>query len=144
MAINYHDLEISSNLKNKRKLSAFIKTKVLEYLAVKKIDITYVFCTDDYLLEKNIAYLDHDTLTDIITFDLSENEKELNAEMYISIDRIKENAGSLNIPYQEELHRVIFHGLLHLCGFKDKSKEDALLMRQKEQECLNQYTPNEI
>ena len=144
MAINYHDLEISSNLKNKRKLSAFIKTKTLEYLAVKKIDITYVFCTDDYLLEKNIAYLDHDTLTDIITFDLSENEKELNAEMYISIDRIKENAGSLNIPYQEELHRVIFHGLLHLCGFKDKSKEDALLMRQKEQECLNQYTPNEI
>ena len=141
MAINYHDLEISSNLKNKRKLSAFIKTKVLEYLAVKKIDVTYVFCTDDYLLEKNIAYLDHDTLTDIITFDLSENEKELNAEMYISIDRIKENAGSLNTPYQEELHRVIFHGLLHLCGFKDKSKEDVLLMRQKEQECLNQYTP---
>ena len=141
MAINYHDLEISSNLKNKRKLSAFIKTKALEYLAVKKIDISYVFCTDDYLLEKNIAYLDHDTLTDIITFDLSENEKELNAEMYISIDRIKENAGSLNIPYQEELHRVIFHGILHLCGFKDKSKEDVLLMRQKEQECLNQYTP---
>ena len=141
MAIKYHDLEVSSKLKNKRKLSAFIQKKAFEYLAIKSMEINYVFCTDEYLLEKNIAFLNHDTLTDILTFDLSEGNLILNAEIYISIDRVKENAETLNIPYQEELHRVIFHGLLHLCGFKDKSKDDALLMRQKEQECLNQYTP---
>jgi len=144
MAVNYYEEGVKSKLKDKRKLSAFIQQKAFEYLPVKKVNITYVFCDDAYLLEKNIAFLDHDTLTDIITFDLSENEKELISEIYISVERVQENAEKFNITYQEELHRVIFHGIMHLCGFKDKSEEDALTMRQKEQECLTQYTKNEI
>lgn len=145
MAISYHDWEVGSKLKNKRKLSAFIQSKAFEYLPVKSVAITYVFCNDAYLLEKNITFLNHDTLTDVITFDLSENEKKLEAEIYISVERIQENAQNLKILYQEELHRVIFHGLLHLCGFKDKSEKDALMMREKEKECLTQYqATNEI
>jgi probable rRNA maturation factor len=106
---------------------------------VKKAALAYVFCNDEYLLEKNQQFLDHDTLTDIITFDLSENEKELVGEIYISVDRVKDNALKYSTDYNTELHRVIFHGALHLCGFKDKKKEDKALMTQMENNCLQKY-----
>lgn len=139
MAIQYFEVEVASNLKQKRNLSIFLKALVLEHLDVKKIDLTYIFCDDAYLLEKNVQFLNHDTLTDIITFDLSEKETELVSEIYISVDRIRENAEKFSIDYQTELHRVIFHGALHLCGFKDKKKEDKALMTEMENDCLKKY-----
>lgn len=93
--------------------------------------INYIFCTDKALLEINCQFLSHDFYTDIITFDLSES-KEIQAEIYISIDRVKENAVQLGIPFKSELQRVIFHGVLHLCGYRDKTREDQARMREKE------------
>jgi rRNA maturation RNase YbeY len=139
MAIQYYEEEVKSGLKDKRRLSAFLKALVMQHLEVKKTDITYIFCNDDYLLEKNQQFLNHDTLTDIITFDLSENDMELLSEIYISVERITENAKKFSIDYNTELHRVIFHGALHLCGFKDKKKEDKALMTQMENDCLQKY-----
>jgi len=116
-----------------------LKDLVNTHLDVNKIDLTYIFCNDEYLLEKNQEFLNHDTLTDIITFDLSEDDLELVSEIYISVDRIAENAGTFSISYETELHRVIFHGALHLCGFKDKKKEDKALMTEMENDSLNRY-----
>lgn len=144
MAVYYFEEGVTSGLKQKRKLSAFLRQTILSYLPVQDINLYYIFCTDEYLLEKNKTFLNHDTLTDVITFDLSENSKELQAEIYISVDRVKENAAEFKVPVNEELHRVIFHGMLHLCGFGDKTKKDQLEMRQKEQACLMQYFHNEI
>ena len=137
--IRYYDIEVSSKLREKRRLSSFLQDLVAEELALKKINITYVFCNDEYLLDKNIQFLNHHTLTDIITFDLSENNKELVAEIYISIPRVQENAKKFEVSYLNELHRVIFHGCLHLCGYKDKSKEQKEEMRKMENQCLTQY-----
>lgn len=94
-------------------------------------NINYIFCNDHYLLKKNQKYLQQDTLTDIITFDYSE-ENILNGDIYISVERIKENAVIFTVPFEEELNRVIIHGLLHLMGFKDKTKSEAKTMREKE------------
>jgi rRNA maturation RNase YbeY len=95
-------------------------------------NLTFVFCSDDYLLDINITYLNHDTLTDIITFDNSDEEQIIEGDVFISIDRVKDNATSFNIPFLEELHRVIIHGVLHLIGFDDKTESNKLEMRQKE------------
>ena len=97
--------------------------------------ITYIFCSDEYLHKINVEYLNHDTYTDIITFSLS--EEEIESDIFISIDRIKENAKELNVNFETELHRVIIHGVLHLCGYKDKSKEEQELMTVKENEALD-------
>ncbi len=97
--------------------------------------LNYVFCTDERVLEINRLYLKHDFYTDIITFDLSDSP-ETTGEVYISLDRVRDNAKSLNVPIRTELLRVIFHGALHLCGYKDKTKKDEALMRQKEEEYL--------
>jgi len=108
-----------------------------------KIDtLNYVFCTDKYLLKINKEYLSHDYYTDIISFDLSEVPGQLIGEVYISVDRVKENAKSLNISFKVELHRVIFHGALHFCGYKDKKPSDAKKMRQMEDLWLSAYLPN--
>lgn len=141
MAIRYFEEEgVRSKLKQKRALSKFISDDiVLKHLDVKKIDINYIFCNDESLLEKNIAFLDHNTLTDIITFDLSATEDDLMAELYISVDRVADNAASFGVSYEQELHRVIFHGILHLCGFKDKTDKDAKEMRRQEDLCIRAY-----
>lgn len=94
-------------------------------------DISYVFCSDDYLLDINQRFLEHDFYTDIITFDYSE-ANVLSGDLMISIDRVKDNSEKLNTPFSEELKRVMIHGILHLCGYKDKTKEEELLMRSKE------------
>lgn len=140
MAVHYFDEDIRSRLKDKRKLSAFIQETAFHFLPeCQKVDLNYIFCSDESLLEKNITFLEHDTFTDVITFDLSESPNVLEAEIYISIERIKENSAKFSVRYQEELHRVIFHGLLHLCGFKDKNVADQEEMRRQEQNCLQQY-----
>jgi probable rRNA maturation factor len=95
--------------------------------------LTYVFCTDDYLLQINQQYLKHDFYTDIITFDLGAGKgKPIVGEIYISIERVRENARLHGVTLRSELLRVIFHGALHLCGYKDKTSRDAILMRQAE------------
>ncbi len=138
--VKFYEHNVSSKLKDRRKLSAFLDKMVSSYLKkIEKIQLTYVFCDDEYLLEINKQFLNHDTFTDIVTFDLSGNKSELVGEIYISVDRIAENAEKFSTTYQNELHRVIFHGALHLCGFKDKAKDDITKMRNKENACLKQY-----
>lgn len=95
-------------------------------------DITFVFCNDDYLLRLNLEYLEHDTLTDIITFDYCEDKGNISGDIFISIERVRENASGLNLSFAEELNRVMIHGVLHLLGYKDKRTDDEMLMRQKE------------
>jgi len=101
--------------------------------------INIVFCSDDYLLQINQQFLNHNTYTDIISFDYTEKKGPLNGEIYISVDRVKDNAFQLGSSFKQEIHRVIFHGILHLCGYKDKLKEDKLLMREKEDFYLREY-----
>jgi probable rRNA maturation factor len=140
MPAKFFEQEIKSGLNDKRKLSAYLDNVVSTHLPeVTDTELTYIFCSDDRLLQMNQQFLAHDTLTDIITFDMSEHKAELEGEIYISVDRVKENAEKYNVSYQNELHRVIFHGALHLCGFKDKNEEDKKIMRQKEDECLAAY-----
>ncbi len=94
-------------------------------------DISYVFCSDDYLLDINQRFLEHDYYTDIITFDYSEGNI-ISGDLMISIDRVKDNASQLELPFEDELRRVMIHGILHLCGYKDKTEEEEKLMREKE------------
>lgn len=108
-----------------------------EKRGLEKLD--YIFCSDKYLLKMNRSFLKHDYFTDIITFDLSSTKNKVQGEIYISLDRVIDNARSLKIPIKEELLRVIFHGALHLCGYKDKRKKEALTMREKEDEYLRYY-----
>jgi rRNA maturation RNase YbeY len=127
-----------SALSQRTKLKAFID--FLCKTERKSIDeINFVFCSDDYLLTLNQQFLKHDTYTDIISFDYSEKPGPLIGEIYISVERVKDNAANLGSTFSQELHRVIFHGVLHLCGYKDKLKADRLLMRQKEDFYLREY-----
>jgi len=103
------------------------------------LSIAYIFCSDEYLLNKNRQFLEHDFYTDIITFPLSETEKEIEAEIYISVDRVKDNAAKFKSDFSDELYRVIFHGVLHLMGFKDKSSKNKETMRAKENEWLRKF-----
>ena len=104
--------------------------------------LTYVFCSDDYLLDINRRHLDHDYYTDIITFDLSAPGSGTTAEIYISVDRVRENARVHGESFRRELHRVIFHGALHLCGYGDKTGEEMKTMRKKEDHYLQRYLGN--
>ncbi len=140
MSARFHEQDVKAGLKNRRKLSAFLDGLVGKHLeAIKKTELNYIFCDDAYLLQINKQFLNHDTLTDIITFDLSDSDDVLSGEIYISTDRVKENADKFGVSYNEELHRVIFHGALHLCGFKDKSGADKKIMREQEDICLSVY-----
>lgn len=101
--------------------------------------LNYIFCSDERVLEINRQFLRHDYYTDIITFELSLFKAPVEGEIYISIDRVKENAMEINVSFTQELHRVIFHGALHLCGYSDKTKLQKERMREKENFYLNQY-----
>jgi rRNA maturation RNase YbeY len=105
-------------------------------------ELNYVFCSDEYLYQMNVDYLNHDTYTDIITFDNSEKADELEGDIFISVDRVRENAKTLQVAEEVELTRVLSHGLLHLMGYKDKTKEEASLMRNKEEEAIELYRLN--
>lgn len=97
----------------------------------KEGEINYIFCSDDYLHKINVEFLNHDTLTDIISFDYSVG-KELHGDVYISIDRVKENATKYKVAFKDELARVMVHGVLHYCGYKDKSENEVIVMRSRE------------
>ena len=137
--ISFSKVETKYDLKNKLKVKSWVKT-VLETEGKKTGDITYVFCSDEYLLSMNEKYLKHDTLTDIITFDYSEKDI-LSGDIFISIERIKENAVSFNTTFNQEIGRVMAHGVLHLAGYKDKNPEDKKVMRSKEDLYLDSF-PN--
>jgi probable rRNA maturation factor len=96
--------------------------------------ISYIFCSDDYLHKLNVTYLNHDTLTDILTFPY--NRSPIEGDIFISIDRVRDNAKDFDISFENELHRVIIHGVLHLCGYLDETDEDEAIMRKKEDEAL--------
>jgi len=101
-------------------------------------EINYIFCTDEYLHDINVKYLDHDTLTDIISFDYTENQV-VSGDIFISIERVKENAAEFGVAFDMELLRVMAHGILHYCGYKDKGEEDEALMRKKEEEKMKMF-----
>ena len=138
MSVVFHSLQ-PVVLKNRRSLKVFIK-QVFEREGKSILSLDIIFCSDEYLLEINNKHLQHDYYTDIITFDLSDpNSTQTIGELYISIDRVKDNALSLQAKFSIELLRVVFHGALHLCGYKDKTPTDIKRMREKEDEYLNLY-----
>jgi probable rRNA maturation factor len=110
-------------------------TKVVSLEQKQLGDVSLVFCSDEYLLEMNRAHLDHDYYTDIITFDYSE-DAIVSGDLFISVDRVRDNAGLFKVNFVDELHRVCVHGMLHLCGYGDKSEDEERLMRNKEDEML--------
>ncbi|GHT08510.1 endoribonuclease YbeY [Bacteroidia bacterium] len=135
MAIFYEASDIPFPKIKRRETSRWIKSVVEQYH--KRVgDITYIFCTDEEILRINKQFLNHDYYTDIITFDYTENET-ISGDLFISLDTVKSNAEKFGTNYDEELHRVIIHGILHLCGFKDKSSEDEKQMRERENEALS-------
>jgi rRNA maturation RNase YbeY len=136
LAIRFFTEDISFSLDKKDKTTTWIE-QVLQNEGYRAKNINYIFCSDNHLLALNKQYLNHDTLTDIITFDSSEQAKNIEADIFISIDRVKENAHSLKKDFADELHRVIIHGLLHLFGLSDKTEVEKQEMRKKEDACLS-------
>lgn len=136
--INFY-FQQTATLRSRRKLKSFLAD--LARKERKQLDeLSIVFCSDEYLLNINREHLAHDYYTDIITFDLSASkEAGISGELYISIDRVKDNAKQFGSTFTQELHRVIFHGLLHLCGYKDKKQTDITMMRKKEAHYLKRY-----
>lgn len=108
-------------------------TVVIESENKHEGEINYIFCDDEYLHKINVEYLDHDTLTDIISFDYTVGN-ELHGDIFVSVERVRDNATDFNVSFDEEIKRVMIHGILHYCGYKDKSEKDELLMRAKEDE----------
>ncbi len=126
------------SLRDRTKLKKFIEA-IFRKEKRQLRSLNYIFCNDKDLLEINRQYLKHDYYTDIITFELSQKKMPIEGEVYISIDRVKDNASFLDEPFYMELHRVIFHGTLHLCGYRDMNKKQSKEMREMETKCLNEY-----
>jgi rRNA maturation RNase YbeY len=136
--IFFNNADKGTSLGSRTKLKAFIH-KQFHKEGIKLEALQYVFCSDAYLLDINKRYLKHDFYTDIISFDLSEKKGLLIGDIYISIDRVKENAKTEGNLYMHELLRVIFHGALHFCGYKDKKPADVKKMRSMEDKWLKAY-----
>ncbi|WP_347159887.1 rRNA maturation RNase YbeY [Pontibacter chitinilyticus] len=134
--IEFFSEDINFSLTNQEQVSDWIAT-VIEQHKQKLGSLTYVFCSDNYLHEINLEYLDHDTLTDIITFNTADEEGIIEGDIFISIDRVQDNAADLGTAFDDELHRVIIHGVLHLLGFRDKSEQEERLMRKEEDSSLS-------
>lgn len=129
--INFN-YENEFNLENEEDFAYWLSSVIVSENK-KEGEINYIFCDDDYLHKINVEYLDHDTLTDIISFDYTMGN-EISGDIFVSVERVQDNAIDFKVSFEEELKRVLVHGLLHYCGYKDKSEEDALLMRSKEDE----------
>ncbi len=132
--ISFHDEGAGFMPAHPEKLYTWIE-EVIHREGGQLRQLTYVFCSDQYLHQINLEYLNHDTYTDIITFPYAE-PPVIHSDIFISVERVRENADMLKIPFEQELHRVIIHGVLHLCGYPDKSEAEALKMRSKEDEAL--------
>lgn len=134
--ISFFSEDIEFTLKDKAKVRNWIGNTIKSEGFKRIGELSFVFCSDAYLLDINKQYLDHDTYTDIVTFDSSEDEDLIAGDIFISVERTQENATKFGVSDRDELHRVIIHGVLHLCGFLDKKKEDKELMTAKENEYL--------
>lgn len=139
--IQFFEEDTSYKIKNKLAVRQWI-TETVQAEGNKLTELSFIFCSDEYLLQINRQYLDHDTYTDIITFDNSTLENGITGDIFISIDRIRENALKFNIAEADELHRVIIHGVLHLLGYKDKTPADKKKMTFKEDFYLNKRVFN--
>lgn len=128
--ITFNDVDLKTSFKARTKIKEWVN-RAIKKEGYRLGELSYNFCSDEHLLQINIEHLQHDFYTDIITFELNEN-KTIVGDVYISIDRVKDNAQQNNKTYSNELMRVIIHGALHLCGYKDKTKKEAALMREKE------------
>ncbi|HEU0136278.1 MAG TPA: rRNA maturation RNase YbeY [Flavobacterium sp.] len=134
ITFNYEtDFELANEEAYEKWLSAVIASE-----EKKEGEINYIFCDDDYLLKINIEYLNHDDLTDIISFDYSVGN-ELHGDIYISTERVAENAVDFEVSFEDELKRVLVHGILHYCGYKDKTETDAAIMRDKEEHKMSLF-----
>jgi rRNA maturation RNase YbeY len=136
--ILFNNADKGTSLRFRTKLKAFI-SKQCQKEGIRIEALQYVFCSDAYLLDINKRFLNHDFYTDIISFDLSEKKGSLVGDVYISIERVKENAKTEGNLYMHELLRVIFHGALHFCGYKDKKPADVKMMRSMEDKWLKAY-----
>ena len=137
-AIQFVNKKTRFKLKEKERIASWVERVVLMYHKFPG-DIQYIFCDDTFLAEMNQQYLQHDTLTDILTFNYNSGHY-ISGDIFISIDRIKENAATYKTTIEDELHRVMIHGILHLCGLNDKSPKDKKLMQEKENEALEILT----
>ena len=138
MAIHFFSEEIPFTLNEKLSRKRWLK-KIATNEGFKIKELNYIFCSDEYLYQMNKNYLRHETYTDIITFDNSEKKGDIEGDIFISIDRVRENAKTHTQELETEMNRVLAHGLLHLMGYKDKTQEEAALMRLKEEEALGLY-----
>lgn len=134
--INFN-YETDFNLDNEEAIAAWLSAVIVSEKK-NEGEINYIFCDDDYLHKINVEYLNHDTLTDIISFDYTVGN-ELNGDIFVSVERVQDNANDFNVSFEEELKRVLVHGVLHYCGYKDKSEEDERLMRSKEDEKIAMF-----
>jgi probable rRNA maturation factor len=138
MAVQFFFVSNNITLTNRTGLKLFVQ-QIFKNEKRKLANLSYIFCSDKYLLNINKTHLNHNYYTDIITFDLSESPTAIIGEIYISTDRVKDNAATLGVYTKEELHRVIFHGALHLCGYNDKTPWDEKEMRVVENRLLAKY-----
>ena len=134
--INFN-YETDFHLDNEEAVTSWLG-KVITSENKKEGEINYIFCDDEYLHKINVEYLNHDTLTDIISFDYSMGN-ELHGDVFVSVERVKDNAADFNVSFEEELKRVLVHGILHYCGYKDKGESEELLMRGKEDEKIAMF-----
>jgi rRNA maturation RNase YbeY len=134
--VNFFCEEIDFSPVHPRKSSSWLSTIARRERAALK-EVNFIFCSDEFLAKLNLKYLRHKTLTDIITFDYSESKQKLQGDIYISLDRVKENAVKYNKSFDDELHRVMVHGILHLIGYGDKTAKQKALMRKKEDQSLS-------
>ncbi len=123
-------------LKNEEAISSWVRL-IVEKEGFELGELNYIFCDDHYLHKINKEFLNHDTFTDIISFDYTLG-RLINGDIFISVERVEENAQKFNVTFDDELHRVIIHGILHYVGYKDKEEDEKILMRSKENECLKQ------
>jgi probable rRNA maturation factor len=138
MAVQFFFITNNISLANRTGLKLFVQ-QIFKREKRMLANLSYIFCSDEYLLNINKIHLNHNYYTDIITFDLSENPNAITGEIYISTDRVRDNAATLGVSIREELHRVIFHGALHLCGYKDKTTKQEKEMRMAENQLLDKY-----
>ena len=134
ISFNY---ETDFELENEEQYKDWI-SRIIESEGFDEGEINYIFCDDDYLHKINVEYLDHDTLTDIISFDYTVGNL-IQGDIFVSVERVQDNAKDFNVSFEEELKRVLSHGVLHYCGYKDKSPEDEAVMRSKEEEKMQMF-----
>ena len=134
MSVNFFNEDTAFPKISKRYVAKWVK-EVIQLHEFKAGDLSFIFCSDDYLLDVNKKFLEHDYYTDIITFDYVDG-KLISGDIFISVDRVNDNSVSFGISFSNELYRVIIHGVLHLLGFGDKTEQEKLIMRQREDQCL--------